>query len=131
MAPIILIFCKILPKYFIPAQSILLKIVILIHLPKKKNHLPTTDHTAHYLLLDDFSILNLIFKSRTEEGSIGGCQKIELVYSIGLILSHCRVIFMENHILERPDRSLLLIGIQTSKWSLCDVVFHENYSILA
>ena len=32
---------------------------------------------------------------------------------------------MEDHIPIRPDRSLLL-GRQTSKWSLCDVVFHEN-----
>ena len=32
---------------------------------------------------------------------------------------------MEDHIPIRPDRSLL-IGRQTSKWSLWDVVFHEN-----
>ena len=38
-----------------------------------------------------------------------------------------RVIFIKDHIPERPDRSLL-IGIQTSKWSLWDVVFHENDS---
>ena len=37
-----------------------------------------------------------------------------------------RAIFMEDPI--RPDRSLLL-GRQTSKWSLLDVVFHENDSI--
>ena len=36
--------------------------------------------------------------------------------------------FMEDHIPIRPDRSLLL-GRQTSKWSLWDVVFHENNSI--
>ena len=36
-----------------------------------------------------------------------------------------RAIFMEDPI--RPDRSLLL-GRQTSKWSLLDVVFHENDS---
>ena len=34
---------------------------------------------------------------------------------------------MEDHIPERQDRSLL-IGRQTSKWSLWDVIFHENYS---
>ena len=36
---------------------------------------------------------------------------------------------MEDHIPIRPDRSLLL-GKQTSnsKWSLWDVVFHENNS---
>ena len=34
---------------------------------------------------------------------------------------------MEDHIPIRPDRSLL-IGRQTSKWSLWDVVFHENNS---
>ena len=32
---------------------------------------------------------------------------------------------MEDQIPIRPDRSLLL-GRQTSKWSLWDVVFHEN-----
>ena len=37
------------------------------------------------------------------------------------------VIFMEDHIPIRPDRSLLL-GRETSKWSLWDVVFHENNS---
>ena len=36
---------------------------------------------------------------------------------------------MEDHIPERPDRKLL-IGRQTSKWSLWDVVFHENNSTL-
>ena len=35
------------------------------------------------------------------------------------------VIFMEDHIPESPDRSLI-IGRQTFKWSLWDVVFHEN-----
>ena len=34
---------------------------------------------------------------------------------------------MEDRIPIRSDRSLLL-GRQTSKWSLCDVVFHENNS---
>ena len=34
---------------------------------------------------------------------------------------------MEDHITIRPDKSLL--GRQTSKWSLWDVVFHENNSI--
>ena len=34
---------------------------------------------------------------------------------------------MEDHIPIRPDRSLLLVR-QTSKWSLWDVVFHENNS---
>ena len=38
-----------------------------------------------------------------------------------------RVIFMEDQILIRPDRSLQL-DRQTSKWSLWDVVFHENKS---
>ena len=38
-----------------------------------------------------------------------------------------RVIFMEDHIPIRPDRRLLL-GRQTFKWSLWDVVFHENNS---
>ena len=38
-----------------------------------------------------------------------------------------RVIFIEDHIPIRPDRSLLL-GRQTSKWSFWDVVFHENNS---
>ena len=36
-----------------------------------------------------------------------------------------RVIFMEEHIPIRPDR-ILLLGRQTSTWSLWDVVFHEN-----
>ena len=40
-----------------------------------------------------------------------------------------RVIFMEAHIPERPDRRLLR-GEQTSKWSLWDVVFHETDSKL-
>ena len=35
---------------------------------------------------------------------------------------------MEDHIPIRPDKSLLL-GKQTSKWSLLDVVFKENNSI--
>ena len=35
---------------------------------------------------------------------------------------------MKDHIPIRPDRSLLL-GRQTSKWSLWDVVFHENNTI--
>ena len=34
---------------------------------------------------------------------------------------------MENHIPERRDRCL--IGRQTYKWSLWDVVFHENDSM--
>ena len=34
---------------------------------------------------------------------------------------------MEDRIPIRPDRNLLL-GRQTSKWSLWDVVFHENNS---
>ena len=34
---------------------------------------------------------------------------------------------MEDHIPKRPDRSVLL-GRQTSKWCLEDVVFHENNS---
>ena len=34
---------------------------------------------------------------------------------------------MEDPIPERPDRSLL-IGRQICKWSLWDVVFHENDS---
>ena len=38
-----------------------------------------------------------------------------------------RVIFMENHIPIRPDRSLQL-GRQTSKWSLWAVGFDENNS---
>ena len=32
---------------------------------------------------------------------------------------------MEDHIPLRPDRSLLL-GRQTSKWTLWNVAFHEN-----
>ena len=40
---------------------------------------------------------------------------------------HIRVIFMEDHIPIRPDRSLL-IGRQTPKWSLRAMVFHENNS---
>ena len=35
---------------------------------------------------------------------------------------------MEDHIPIRPDRSLVL-GTQSSKVSLWDVVFHENNSI--
>ena len=38
-----------------------------------------------------------------------------------------RVIFMEDHIPLRTDRSQVL-GRQTSKLSLWDVVFHENNS---
>ena len=38
-----------------------------------------------------------------------------------------RLIHMEDHMPIRPDRSLQL-GRQTSKWSLWDVVFHENNS---
>ena len=34
---------------------------------------------------------------------------------------------MEDHVPIRPDRSLL-IDRNTSKWSLWDVVIHENYS---
>ena len=34
---------------------------------------------------------------------------------------------MENHIPIRPDS--LLLGRQTSKWTLWDVVFHENNSV--
>ena len=34
---------------------------------------------------------------------------------------------MEEHIPIRPDRSLVF-GRKTSKWSLWDVVFHENDS---
>ena len=34
---------------------------------------------------------------------------------------------MDYHIPERPDRSLLK-GRQTTRWSLWDVVFHENDS---
>ena len=36
-----------------------------------------------------------------------------------------RVIFMEDHIPLRPGNSLVN-GRQTSKWSLWDVIFHEN-----
>ena len=36
---------------------------------------------------------------------------------------------MEDHIPMRLDRSLLF-GRQTSKWSLWDVFFHENNSII-
>ena len=43
--------------------------------------------------------------------------------------SRVRVIFIEDHIPIRRDRSLLL-GRQTSKWSLWEVVFHENNSII-
>ena len=44
-------------------------------------------------------------------------------------INQFRVIFMEDHITIRTDRSLLL-GRQTSKWSLWYVVFHENNSTL-
>ena len=37
---------------------------------------------------------------------------------------------MEDNIQIRPERSQLL-GRQTSKWSLWDVVFHENNSMFA
>ena len=52
------------------------------------------------------------------------CQQTE--YKFLVFLVYClhvtyRVIFMENHIPIRPDRSLLL-GRLTSKWSLWDVV---------
>ena len=43
------------------------------------------------------------------------------------LLSKYRVIFMEDHIPIRPDKSLLL-GRQTSNWSLWDAFFHENNS---
>ena len=43
--------------------------------------------------------------------------------------SLCRVIFMEDLIRLRTDRSIL-IGKQSSKWSLLNVVFHENKTIL-
>ena len=36
-----------------------------------------------------------------------------------------RAIFMEDHIPERANRSLL-IGRQTSKWSLWDVIKDQN-----
>ena len=39
-----------------------------------------------------------------------------------------RVIFMEDQIPLSSDGSLLF-GRQTSKWSIWDVVFHENNSI--
>ena len=42
----------------------------------------------------------------------------------------CREISMGYHIQIRPDRSLLLCR-QASKWSLWDVVFHENTSRLS
>ena len=42
-----------------------------------------------------------------------------------LKISSTRVIFMEDHIPIRPDTSLLL-GTQTSKCSLWNVVLHEN-----
>ena len=45
-----------------------------------------------------------------------------------LFLITIRIIFMQDHIPIRPARSLLLGG-QTSKWYLWDVVFHENNSI--
>ena len=41
-----------------------------------------------------------------------------------------RVIFMGDHIPIRPDRSLLL-GSQTSKLSLWDVVYDENNSMMS
>ena len=41
-----------------------------------------------------------------------------------------RVIFMEDHIPIRTDRSQVL-GRQTSKLSLWDVVFHENNSTMS
>ena len=49
-----------------------------------------------------------------------------LVYNSGC--QNVPVILMEDHIPIRPDRSLLL-GRQTSKLSLWDVVFHENNSL--
>ena len=39
----------------------------------------------------------------------------------------CRLTFEEDYIPMSPNRSLLL-GRQTSKWSLRDMVFHENNS---
>ena len=44
-------------------------------------------------------------------------------------LIESRVILMEDHILIRPDGSLLF-GRQTSKLSLWDAVFHEDDSTL-
>ena len=45
--------------------------------------------------------------------------------------NYCRVIFMEDTIPIRPDRSVLL-GRQSYKWTLWDVVFHENnFKLLA
>ena len=44
-------------------------------------------------------------------------------------LSTVRAIFMEDHVPIRPDRSLLF-SRQNSKWSLWDVVLHENNSNL-
>ena len=38
-----------------------------------------------------------------------------------------RVIYIEDHISIRPDRSLLL-GRHTSEWYLWDVIFHKNDS---
>ena len=46
-----------------------------------------------------------------------------------VFLEHVHPAFLttsiEDHILRTPDRSLIL-SRQTSKWSLWDVVFHEN-----
>ena len=42
----------------------------------------------------------------------------------------CRVIFMEDQIPLSSDGSLLF-GRQTSKWSIWDVVFHENNFIFS
>ena len=49
-----------------------------------------------------------------------------MIYFLSLLLSS-RVILREDHIPERPDKSLL-ISRQTSKWSLRDMVFQENNS---
>ena len=54
--------------------------------------------------------------------------KIHTTHIVYQIKYRSSVIFMEDHNPVRPDRCLLL-GRQTSKWSLLDVVFHENNSI--
>ena len=53
--------------------------------------------------------------------------KIHTTHIVYQIKYRSSVIFMEDHNPVRPDRCLLL-GRQTSKWSLLDVVFHENNS---
>ena len=49
-------------------------------------------------------------------------------YYVRQKISWSRLIFMEDHFTLMPDRRLVLIGRQFSKWSFLTVVFHENNS---